>query len=137
MAPLDISRFIATLTVWMEARGEGEAGMTAVAWAIANRHAAGKWYSGKTLAECCLMKFAFSCWNATDPNRIAMAHMVGDEQIFADIDGYLADAVSGLGDDPTFGATHYIDRSIKPPEWAKMAIQTATIGRLTFYRNVN
>lgn len=137
MNKLDISRSLAIFTVWMEARGEGEVGMIAVAWAIANRHAAGKWYSGKTLAECCLMSFAFSCWNAKDPNRIALARMKGDEQIFVDIDGYLGDAVSGLGDDPTYGATHYIDSSIEPPEWAKLAFRTVTIGRLTFYKNVN
>lgn len=137
MLALDISRFIAALTVWMEARGEGEDGMIAVAWALANRHAAGKWFSGKTLAETCLMKFAFSCWNTLDPNRLAMSRMVGDEQIFVDIDGYLGDAVSGIGEDPTFGATHYIDKSISPPPWATQATKTVTIGRLTFYKNVN
>lgn len=133
----DISRHIAALTVWMEARGEGEAGMIAVAWALVNRHRAGKWFSGRTLAECCLKPYAFSCWNTPDPNRIAMARMVGDEPIFAEIDGYLADALNGLGIDPTRGATHYFDRSIKPPEWALQGIRTATIGRLSFYRNVN
>lgn len=137
MTSIDISRFIAVLTVWMEARGEGEAGMTAVAWALANRHAAGKWYSGKTLAECCLVPFAFSCWNSKDPNRKEVAQMRGDEQIIVDIDGYLGDAVSGLGDDPTYGATHYIDSSISPPDWAQQATKTITIGRLTFYKNVN
>lgn len=133
----DISRLIAVLTVWCESRGEGEAGMQAVSHAIANRHHAGKWYSGKTLAECCLIPLAFSCWNAHDPNRIAMSRLTGDEPILADIDGYLADALNGFSDDPTYGATHYHDTSIKPPPWALAAVRTATIGRLTFYSHVN
>jgi len=132
----DISRLIAALTVWMEARGEGEGGMAAVAWALVNRHNAGKWFSGKTLAECCLIPFAFSCWNTRDPNRVAASRLTGDETILAEIDGYLADALAGDGNDPTGGATHYIDRSIAPPEWARLAMHTATIGRITFYKNV-
>lgn len=133
----DISRHIAALTVWMEARGEGEAGLVAVSWALVNRHRAGKWFSGRTLAECCLMPWAFSCWNTSDVNRKAMSRMIGDEPVFTEIDGYLADALNGTGDDPTHGATHYFDRSIKPPEWAKHGTKTSTIGRLTFYKNIN
>lgn len=134
---MDISRSIACQTVFMESRGEGPDGMRAVSWCLVNRHIAEKWFSGKTLAECCLIAYQFSCWNSTDHNRIAMARMVGDEQIFQDIDGYLGDALNADGDDPTDGATHYIDSSITPPAWANQAIKTATIGRLTFYKNVS
>ena len=133
----DISRHIAVLTVWMEARGEGEAGMQAVAHAIVNRHRADRWYSGSTLAECCLIPLAFSCWNAHDRNRLAMSRLSGSESILQDIDGYLADALNGDADDPTNGATHYIDSSIPLPLWAQQATKTARIGRLTFFTNVN
>ncbi len=132
---LDVSRTFAVLTVWMEARGEGEAGMRAVSHAIVNRHRADRWYSGQTLAECCLLPIMFSCWNAHDKNRLAMSRLRGDEQILQEIDGYLADALAGE-DDPTQGATHYIDCSIQPPPWAQQATKTVTIGRLTFYTNV-
>lgn len=139
MTDLPVSRLIAVLTGWSEARGEGDPGMEAVAHAIVNRHGAGKWYSGRTLAECCLIPFAFSCWNAKDPNRVAASRLTGGEPILADIDGYLADALGGTADDPTGGSTHYIDCSIDPSTvpWAAIATKTTTIGRLTFYKNVN
>lgn len=134
---MDVSRDIAKMTVFMEASGEGACGLEAVSWCIVNRHRAEKSFSGKTLAECCLRPLQFSCWNTLDPNRVRVSRMVGDEEIFQDIDGYLSDALNNQGDDPTDGATHYIDSSISPPGWASAATKTATIGRLTFYKNVN
>lgn len=134
---LDINILIPVLTIWMEARGEGPDGMQAVAWSLINRHAAGKWYSGKTLADTCIVPFAFSCWNTGDPNRRAAMQLSGNEQILSDIAGYLQNAITGSVDDPTNGATHYIDNSIMPPAWAQEATQCAQIGRLIFYKGVS
>src|SRR5215468_10322728 len=67
-------------TVWAEARGEGVAGMTAVACVIMNRARIASQYKqdhGRphplfgdgTLASCCTHPWQFSCWNENDPNR--------------------------------------------------------------------
>jgi hypothetical protein len=127
---------IGARTVFAEARGEGQEGMRAVAWAIVNRHDSGKWYSGESLAECCLMPFQFSCWNTNDPNRIAAARIADNDPLLALCRGYIQSAMLNAGDDPTHGATHYVAETIPLPEWAKNAMQTAHIGRHIFFKGV-
>ena len=57
-------------TIWGEARGEGEPGMTAVAHVLLNRLKDGRW--GTALGSVCLAPYQFSCWNIGDPNRARM-----------------------------------------------------------------
>jgi spore germination cell wall hydrolase CwlJ-like protein len=133
---------IAARTCWAEARGEGEQGMRAVAWVIANRHRAGKWYSGKTLAECCAMHAKgsrygqFSCWNVDDPNFAEMFRLPDDDVTLIMCRGYVQAATLNAGPDPTNNATHYYSVSIPAPEWIKDAEFTARIGRHRFFKNV-
>ena len=64
-------------TLFGEARGEGDEGLEAVACVIMNRYKSGKWFTGydvlngkkiPSVAQTCLKKAQFSCWNKNDPN---------------------------------------------------------------------
>lgn len=137
----DFDKEIAARTVYGEARGENRLTQLAVAYAMKNRHAAGKWYSGQTLAECCAMHAAgnrygqFSCWNVADPNYVQMFRAT-DEQM-QQARGCVAEALLGAeADDPTQGGTHYANLNVCNPAWIDNAVRTVTIGKLTFFKNV-
>lgn len=130
---------IAARTVWGEARNQGDDGMTAVAWAIANRQNAGKWYSRPTLAETCLYPYQFSCWNAADPNLQQCVRVLEADLILAYAARAVQNALDGTTTDPTSGATHYYAAGTAVPAWADPAtgsIFTVQIGRHLFFRNV-
>ena len=61
---------IVAMTILGEARGEGKAGMYAVACVIAQRSIEWK-RNGKSITpkQVCLRDWQFSCWNKNDPNR--------------------------------------------------------------------
>jgi len=56
------------VTIWREARGEGQPGMLAVAFVIRNRAQQGKpWPHDPD--RVCLQRKQFSCWNDNDHQR--------------------------------------------------------------------
>lgn len=123
-------------TVWGEARGEKMLGKVAVAWTVRNRHAAGRWFSGDTIAETCRKPRQFSCWNPTDPNRVRILEVTLDDP---DLQDCLFAAVAVVRDqapDPTRGATHYHAATIDAPGWARGHRSCAVIGRHIFYNDV-
>ncbi len=141
MTDEDRDLLIVAITAFCEASGEGQDGIRAVCWAIVNRHNAGKWFSAKTLAACCLLPSQFSSWNTNDPNRRRAFETPSDNPIMAMCLQESADAISGASTDPTDGATHYFaPRSVSaPPAWTAAtsgAILTAEIGNHRFYRGV-
>lgn len=139
---------ICARTVWMEFRGEGSDAMLAGAWSIINRHNSGRWYAGKTLAQCCLYsalvggKYSnfgqYSSWNTDDPNRMSMACVADDDPLLTECLSYVMDALQGDGSDPTGGATHYYANTLPaPPAWAATGTFTVQVGKTRFYKNVN
>lgn len=128
----DFSAEIAARTVWMEARGEGEIGMQAVAHVIVNRLQSGRW--GKTLASVCLAPLQFSSWNTRDPNRVAMAALPDNDALLQKCRDFIAAAPTEA--DPTNGATFYFADYIPPPQWSESAKLEAKIGRQLFYSGV-
>lgn len=138
MTPFD--REIWARTVWMEARGDGDVGMLAVAHVINNRFKSGRWSCGGkiTHALICLNDLQFSCWNAdrNDQNREKMA--VCDEYDDALI--YCRSVVRMIEDgdhDPTGNATHYYSVSMPlAPVWAASGTFTVKIGKHRFYADV-
>jgi hypothetical protein len=120
------------ITIWREARGEGEAGMRAVYQVIVNRAMANR--NGWPYLEreqVCLQPYQFSCWNTADPQRALYPKCDGDPQYLL-IQTIIGD--NNNGQDPTGGATAYYDRSIPAPSWATAESLRCQIGRLRFYK---
>jgi N-acetylmuramoyl-L-alanine amidase len=136
----DQDRAILALTLWGEARGEGLAGMVAVAWTIRNRVNDGKdksWW-GEGYAGVCQRPYQFSCWNVNDPNY---PYLAGAKQIptaeFAKCQLAVQQVTEGIVPDPTGGATHYYSTSMtKPPKWVSGATQTLRLGHHIFFKDV-
>jgi spore germination cell wall hydrolase CwlJ-like protein len=129
-------------TVWAEARGEGYAGMQAVANVVMNRvafaQARGGYWWGDDVTEVCLKPWQFSCWNPGDPNREKLERVTAVESpIFATAMQIAEYAVDGVLEDITGGATHY-HASYVTPGWidADGATKTANIGAHRFYRGI-
>jgi len=119
-------------TIYGEARGEGEVGMTAVANVVVNRVAAGGWF-GDGIIAVCQKPWQFSAWNANDPNRDKIENMQpGDNSVFDLALDIAALAVAGELGDITGGATHYHTRAINP-SWSSSLTVAGVIGNHIFY----
>jgi hypothetical protein len=127
---------IVARTLWGEARGEGEDGMTAVAAVIANR--VRRRWGGKTDAVgVCLAYKQFSCWNDADPNRAKLdAVLRAPDAAYVLAQTVAARMLRGTNDDPTAGATHYC-ASGTLPYWARGKQACRRIGRHDFYNNID
>jgi spore germination cell wall hydrolase CwlJ-like protein len=127
-------------TLWGEARGEGIAGMVAVAWTIRNRVDDGKaksWW-GEGYVGVCQKPWQFSCWNVNDPNYpfLSGARAISKAE-FAICQLAARQVIDGVKPDPTGGATHYYATTMpKPPKWVAGAKQTLKLGHHVFFRDV-
>jgi len=121
-------------TLWGEARGEGRAGMVAVAAVICNRAARPGWW-GRSVAEVCLKPRQFSCWLADDPNRAGLERVGDGDAVFVQAQEIAAAALAGSLPDYTFGATHYhaVDAA---PAWARGHTPCVVIGHHAFYNDI-
>lgn len=119
-------------TIYGEARGEGEAGMTAVANVVMNRVEAGGWF-GDGVVAVCQKPWQFSAWNANDPNRAKIESMeAGDNSVFDLALDIAAAAIAGDLGDVTGGATHYHTRQITP-SWSASLTVSSVLGNHIFY----
>lgn len=141
------------LTLWAEARGEGEKGLAAVACVIRNRAKQPGWW-GRTIREVCLLPSQFSCWNyGQDPNhrklvRMAERVLAGEDipdKRFQEILVLAAGVVADLVDDCVKGSDHYYspEAMVPPgriPKWAidrrtqRPIIPTTIIGKQRFFK---
>jgi N-acetylmuramoyl-L-alanine amidase len=124
-------------TIWGEARGEGAAGMQAVAAVILNRlsitkKSGGYWW-GDNLIEICRKPYQFSCWNENDPNLKKLQAVDDRDLHFATALRLARRAVTTGLTDPTNGATHYHAAGITP-YWSKNEKPCAVLGRHIFYK---
>lgn len=139
MTVTEKDRDVLARTIFGEARGEGLAGMVAVAWTIRNRVEDGKdksWW-GEGYAGVCLKPYQFSCWNKNDPNY---PYLSGARPIpaaeFATCRRVADQVIDGVPD-PTGGATHYYATTMpKAPDWAAKAKRTLKLGNHVFFRDV-
>lgn len=124
-------------TMWGEARGEGAAGMAAVAVVVMNRvavaEARGGYWWGNSIIQVCHKPFQFSCWNRDDANFRKVLAVDRTDRDFVTALRIARRAVGRCLYDPTGGATHYHAAGIRPA-WAKDEDRTAAIGRHFFYR---
>lgn len=123
-------------TLYGEARGDGIAGMTAVANVVMNRVAAGHFPGGTSIAGVCQAPWQFSCWNANDPNLPVIQNVTDADPVFAQALQIAQAAVGGSLGDTTGGATYYVANSLNggaaPAAWGQVT-ETAQIGNQTFY----
>lgn len=119
-------------TLWGEARGEGSAGMHAVACVVMNRVVRGGWW-GCGVIEVCQKPFQFSCWNKDDPNYRALLAVDHADIHFATALRTARRAVHGVLPDCTSGANHYHAAGIYPV-WSRGERPVAVIGNHIFYR---
>lgn len=131
-------------TIYGEARGEDLSGMEAVACVIMNRYKARKWYTGyivqngqkiPNVAETCLKRFQFSCWNKNDPNLPKIKNVTTKDALFRQCLAVAKRALNGKLIDFTNGATYYHTKQIKPV-WAKGQTPCFALGNHLFYRDV-
>jgi spore germination cell wall hydrolase CwlJ-like protein len=133
-------------TLWGEARGEGKAGMEAVAAVIMNRvnldiGKDGKpdWW-GEGVEGVCRKPWQFTCWSIGDANLHKIDRVTASDVQFAQALDIAKRAVAGELADPTGGATHYVTEAVLPrTSWARLEngmprIPTAQIGRHVFFK---
>jgi hypothetical protein len=120
-------------TIWGEARGEGRAGMEAVASVICRRAKFPRWW-GHDIRSVCLAPSQFSCWLPSDPNRAKLEAVDSSDEDFVVAMDVAEKAVADLLSDPTHDADSYANLSVSHPRWADAAKQTAIIGHHTFFR---
>ena len=123
-------------TLWGEARGEGKAGMEAVACVILNRvqRQQGRW--GLTVEEVCRKPRQFSCWNLDDPNRPRLLAVGEADADFASALEISERAVRGGLTDVTRGSTHYHTRSVHP-DWSAGKVPAFELGAHLFFNDIS
>jgi len=124
-------------TLWGEARGEGTAGMQAVANVICNRvkkaQKHGGYWWGSNVIQVCQKPYQFSCWNRTDPNHLKLLEVEESDLYFATALRIARRALAGSLEDITNGATHYHAESVSP-FWSKDQEPLTRIGKHLFYK---
>ena len=125
------------LTMWGEARNQGEIGMRAVGHVIANRRAART--HGTFVTDTVSAAWQFSCWNKNDPNRALMlaiddlpkgsrshAQWLAAKRIASEV-------LAGRSVDPTGGALFYHTTAVSPA-WSRGVTPVTQIGDHLFFR---
>lgn len=134
---------ILALTIYGEARGEPFPGKLGVGWVVRNRAENPGWWGGPSLADVCLHRWQFSCWNENDPNS-GQLHRFGTDDLLEDAELRVClraalEVTSPSGVDISHGADHYVRTdwltSAKlRPNWANGHDPVAEIGHHSFYR---
>ena len=123
---IDVDIDILARTIYGEARSEGTEGMEAVACVVMNRYKSHKWFCGyvikdgakvPSVAQTCLKRFQFSCWNKNDPNLPKIKRVTPEDKIFKLCLQIARAAVCGNLKDFTNGAVYYHTKAIMP-KWA-------------------
>ena len=120
-------RQIVAITILAEARGEGKAGMYAVACVIAQRSLDRK----ITPAEVCLQKWQFSCWNPKDSQRGKLGRLLTLPE--AEYALYLAKNFTRLDRSYVGYANHYHTHRVSP-RWSRGKAPVAIVGNHKFFR---
>jgi len=137
-----IDAWYMALTIWAEARGEGERGMRYVAWVIRNRVRDPRWPN--TVRGVVTQPRQFSCWNKTDPNRPLLSDPLASGRVdAAAFMTALRVAIEVLTadekDNPIPGVFWYYASWIKPPAWAAHmeVVPLADSGQHVFLREAS
>ncbi|MGZ8349626.1 MAG: cell wall hydrolase [Allosphingosinicella sp.] len=124
------------LTMWGEARGDGEAAMRAVGHVIENRQRAAR--DGAFVTDTVSAAWQFSCWNPGDPNLAAMQNVdrlragSREQQMWQAARRIAEEIMAGQSEDPTRGALFYHTAAVAPA-WSRGIAPVARIGRHLFF----
>lgn len=116
-------------TAYFEARSDGSRGMLAVCFTIMNRLKAGTY--GDTIREIVHRPAQFSVWLPGGAARRIRVDAHDPHYRLAIQAARLA--MAGAVKDPSRGATHYHERSIRPG-WARGMRRVAVVGRHVFLK---
>lgn len=122
---------LASLNIWMEARGEEWEGKCAIGEVMRNRLKAKTF--GVSLVEVILSPYQFSGWNTKDPNRILALSLDDEAPIYQEcFRAWHASDKTAY----TLGATFYFNpRAVREyPAWATPAKFLCQVGKHHFYR---
>jgi spore germination cell wall hydrolase CwlJ-like protein len=126
------------LTMWGEARGQGEEAMRAVGHVIDNRRRASGLDPG-FVTDTVNEAFQFSCWNAGDPNREAMLNVdtlpreSHDRRMWLAARRIAGEILARHSPDPTGGALFYHSDAVAP-SWSRGMEPVTRIGSHLFFR---
>ena len=127
--PCPYANDIVVATIIMEAGGEYHRGsLEAVYEVIVNRAKKRK----MTLAEECLQKWQFSCWNGKAHGIKSLEATITKAKKHPRWD--VAQSILGTTTNYTNGADHYYADYIKAPYWAASMTQTVKIGKHIFFK---
>jgi spore germination cell wall hydrolase CwlJ-like protein len=124
-----------TEAVYYEARGEGRAGMSAVAHNILNRTKSGKFPDSICAVTHQRMgkakRYQYSYRNHM-PRKIDL-RKEGNRRALADSAWVALQAMQGNTKDQTHGALYYFNPKKSKPQWARSMLLTARINNHAFY----
>lgn len=131
------------LTMWGEARNQGEAGMRAVGHVIKNRAESNHpgVFGGANIEDVAYAPKQFSAWNKGDPNRQLMQNINDLKPGDAGYDEWqeaqqiASDILSGKDSDNTDGSLYYHTKAVNP-KWARTIDPVAQIGDHLFYNEI-
>ena len=126
-------RDVVAMTILGEARGEGKAGMYAVACVIAQRSIEWK-RNGKSITprQVCLQEWQFSCWNKNDPNRKKLPTLLKTHQ-HAAYAKMLATNINNLQRSYVGNADHYCHVNTHN-KWTRKGKTIKVIGKHKFFK---
>ena len=105
------------MTVKQEAEGEPYDGKLMVAFTIANRMGRDR----ASASDVVLRAFQLSCWNTSSPTRSRLDDFETNRAVWLDSYKAAAAALCGLVDDPTRGATSYLNPTTTTAEQRRAA----------------
>jgi spore germination cell wall hydrolase CwlJ-like protein len=119
------------LCIWREARGEGRAGLVAVAHSIVNRVASPTW--GNTMMSVLFQRQQYSSLtHQQDPQLVVWP--TDDDPTWKEALEVADGVLRGEIDSPVGKADSYHSTSIVPPRWATNERFVLQVGRHRFYR---
>lgn len=129
---------VVAMTLWGEARGEGDTGMEAVACVIGNRMKRPRRF-GRGFIGVCRQRWQFSCWNENDPNRIRLdAVRRNPDAAYRSAAAIAGRLVRNELADFTFGADHFYAVSMPSrPRWARNKEPCYRLGKHLFFNNID
>jgi spore germination cell wall hydrolase CwlJ-like protein len=127
--PCPYSNDIIVATIIMEAGGEYHTGSLEAVYEVIKTRSKKR---NKTLAQVCLQRKQFSCWNGKADGIKALEDTIAKAKKHPR--WKIAENILGSNTNFTNGADHYYADYIDKPYWADSMTQTTKIGRHIFYK---